>query len=63
LLRRQSSAGETTPYTSMNHMQDFLTSARTGTGPVCPVGVGHRSNSLCVLHHLPMKLGRTGESA
>lgn len=37
-------------------MEDFLTSARKGKDPICPVEVGHRSNTVCVLHHLSMKL-------
>lgn len=57
LLRRQPTGEETQLYTSKDHMADFLHSAREGTDPVCPVEVGHRSNSICVLHHLSMKLG------
>ena len=38
-------------------MGDFLLSAREGRDPACPVEVGHRSNTVCVLHHLSMKLG------
>ncbi|MCH7226993.1 Gfo/Idh/MocA family protein [Haloferula sp. A504] len=56
LLRRQPTDGETKLYTSQNHMGDFLSSARDGSDPICPVEVGHRSNSVCVLHHLSMKL-------
>jgi len=57
LLRRQPTADETQLYTSKNHMSDFLNSAHEGKDPVCPVEVGHRSNTICVLHHLSMKLG------
>jgi myo-inositol 2-dehydrogenase/D-chiro-inositol 1-dehydrogenase len=57
LLRRQPTADETQLYISKNHMDDFLSSARDGSDPACPVEVGHRSNSICVLHHLSMKLG------
>jgi len=57
LLRRRTSAGEVELYTSKSHMQDFLVSAREGSDPVCPVEVGHRSNTVCVLHHISMKLG------
>ncbi len=35
-----------------------LKNVRTGTDPVCPVEVGHRSNTICVLHHLSIKLHR-----
>ena len=57
LLRRKPGEDEIKLYHSTNHMENFLTSAREGKDPVCPVEVGHRSNSVCVLHHLSMKLG------
>jgi predicted dehydrogenase len=57
LLRRQPGDGETALITSTNHMEDFLGSVRDGSDPICPVEVGHRSNAICVLHHLSMKLG------
>jgi predicted dehydrogenase len=57
LLRRQPGEGEIALYTSQNHMDDFLAAIRSGKDPVCPVEVGHHSNSICVLHHLSMKLG------
>lgn len=60
LLRRKPKDGEVTLYESSSHMLDFLESAREGSDPVCPVEVGHRSNTVCVLHHISMKLeGRT----
>jgi myo-inositol 2-dehydrogenase/D-chiro-inositol 1-dehydrogenase len=31
---------------------------RSRQDPICPVEVGHRSNSICVITHLAMKLGR-----
>lgn len=57
LLRRQPTGDEIVLKTSTNHMEDFIRSIRDGSDPVCPVEVGHRSNSICVLHHLSMKLG------
>lgn len=45
-------------YSSANHMLNFLQCMRSRRDPVCPVEVGHRSNSLCVITHLAMKLGR-----
>lgn len=57
LLRRGPQDNEVSLYQSSNHMTDFLTSVRSGKDPICPVEVGHRSNSICVLHHLSMKLG------
>jgi len=46
-------------YDSDLHMTDFLDAMRARKDPVCPVEVGHRSNSVCVIHHIAMKLGRT----
>jgi predicted dehydrogenase len=57
LLRRQPADGEVKLYESKDHMLDFLSSARAGQDPVCPAEVGHRSNTVCVLHHISMKLG------
>lgn len=45
-------------YESKSHMGDFLNAMRTRKDPICPVEVGHRSNTVCVLHHIAMKLGR-----
>jgi predicted dehydrogenase len=45
-------------YQSKSHMGDFLNSMKTRKDPICPVEVGHRSNSVCVIHHIAMKLGR-----
>ncbi len=56
LLRRKPVDGEVELYESRSHMGDFIASARTGKDPSCPVEVGHRSNSVCVLHHISMKL-------
>lgn len=57
LLRRKPTADEVQLYSSQDHMADFLQSAREGRDQAAPVEVGHRSNSVCVLHHLSMKLG------
>ena len=43
---------------SGNHMLNFLQCIRTRQDPICPVEVGHRSNSICVMTHIAMKLGR-----
>lgn len=57
LLRRQPTADEVNLYKSGNHVDDFLLSARLGKDPICPVEVGHRSNTICVLHDISMRLG------
>ncbi|MFO8026475.1 MAG: Gfo/Idh/MocA family oxidoreductase [Opitutales bacterium] len=56
LLRRKPTKDEVQLYHSSNHMEDFLVSAREGKDPVCPVEVGHRSNTICVLHDISMRL-------
>ncbi|MBF0198730.1 MAG: Gfo/Idh/MocA family oxidoreductase [Planctomycetes bacterium] len=40
------------------HMANFLDACQKRIDPVCPVEVGHRSNSVCVMHHISMKLQR-----
>lgn len=58
LLNEQIGDDETRLYVSDNHMGNFLQCMRTREDPVCPVEVGHRSNTICVLTHAAMKLGR-----
>jgi hypothetical protein len=43
-------------YESKQHESDWLQAMRTRKDPSCPVEVGHRSNTVCVLHHISMKL-------
>ena len=43
---------------SGNHMKNFLASVRSRQAPAAPVEVGHRSNTICVMTHIAMKLGR-----
>lgn len=49
---------ETHLYKSDNHKQNFLTCIKTRRQPVAPVEVGHRSNTVCVLGFIAMRLGR-----
>ena len=44
-------------YESRQHEADWLQAMRTRKDPISPVEVGHRSNTVCVLHHISMKLG------
>ncbi|MDP3850793.1 MAG: Gfo/Idh/MocA family oxidoreductase [Luteolibacter sp.] len=44
--------------TSNNHIGNFLDCLRSGKDPIAPVEIGHRSNTVSVLHHIAMKLGR-----
>ena len=45
-------------YVSNDHYRNFLECVRSRKEPICPVEVGHRSNTLCVMTHIAMKLGR-----
>ncbi len=45
-------------YESTNHMKNFLECMRSRKEPVAPVEVGHRSNTICLITHISMKLGR-----
>lgn len=43
--------------TSRSHMGNFFQCLRSGKDPVSPVETGHRTATLCALHHISMKLG------
>ncbi|MGB9906246.1 MAG: Gfo/Idh/MocA family oxidoreductase [Candidatus Saccharicenans sp.] len=58
LLNYQPGRGAVRLYHSSNHMKNFLESMRSRQDPAAPVEVGHRSNSLCIIIHIAMKLGR-----
>jgi predicted dehydrogenase len=58
LLRRKIREDEIKLYRSINHMKDFLECMRSRKDPVAPVEAGHRSNTICVMTHIAMKLGR-----
>jgi predicted dehydrogenase len=57
-LLREKPEGGIELATSPNHIGNFLDCLRSGKDPVAPVEVGHRSNTVSVLHHIAMKLGR-----
>lgn len=58
ILQEEIGKDETKLYVSTNHMKNFLECMRSRKDPIAPVEVGHRSNSLCVLTHIAMKMGR-----
>jgi hypothetical protein len=58
ILRHKIGEGAVKLTVSGNHMKNFLEAVRGRKGTAAPVEVGHRSNSLCVLTHIAMKLGR-----
>ncbi|MBN2246788.1 MAG: gfo/Idh/MocA family oxidoreductase, partial [Candidatus Aminicenantes bacterium] len=45
-------------YKSSNHMKNFLECMRSRQDPITPVEIGHHSNSVCVITHIAMKLGK-----
>ena len=45
-------------YESNSHMGDFIDCMRSRKDPIATVEMGHRSNTVCVLHHIAMKLER-----
>jgi predicted dehydrogenase len=57
-LLREKPEGGIELATSDSHIGNFLDCLRSGKQPVAPVEVGHRSNSICVLHHIAMTTGR-----
>ncbi len=58
ILTQKNVEGEIKLYRSSNHMKNFLECMRTRKQPAAPVEVGHRSNTVCVITHIAMKLGR-----
>ncbi|MGD1010341.1 MAG: Gfo/Idh/MocA family oxidoreductase [Candidatus Aminicenantales bacterium] len=58
ILRWKPGQGEVKLYRSGDHMKDFLECMRRRKDPAAPVEVGHRSNSVCVMAHIAMKVGR-----
>jgi hypothetical protein len=56
ILRESIGADEV--HQSDQHMRNFLQCMLTREDPICGVEVGHRSNSICVITHVAMKLGR-----
>jgi len=45
-------------YESTDHHGDWLQSIKSRKQPICPVEVGHRSCSVCLVGHIAMKLKR-----
>jgi len=58
ILKWKPGQGDVKLIQSGNHMKNFLEAVRTRTDPAAPVEVGHRSNSICIMTHIAMKLGR-----
>ena len=58
ILKEKIGDDETKLYISNDHYRNFLECVRSREEPITPVEVGHRSNSLCVITHIAMKLQR-----
>ncbi len=43
---------------SSHHYRNWLEAVRDRKDPICPVEVGHRSNSLCIITDIAMRTGR-----
>jgi myo-inositol 2-dehydrogenase/D-chiro-inositol 1-dehydrogenase len=57
-LKWKPGQGEIKLLQSGNHMKNFLEAVRSRNTPAAPVEVGHRSNTICIMTHIAMKLGR-----
>jgi hypothetical protein len=58
ILRWKPGQGEIKLVPSGNHMKNFLEAMRSRQAPAAPAEVGHRSNTICMMTHIAMKLGR-----
>ena len=58
ILKWKPGQGQVKLVQSGNHMKNFLEAVRSRQDPAAPVEVGHRSNSICIMTHIAMKLGR-----
>jgi myo-inositol 2-dehydrogenase/D-chiro-inositol 1-dehydrogenase len=58
ILRWKPGQGQVKLYRSGNHMKNFLECVRSRREPAAPVEAGHRSNTICAITHIAMKLGR-----
>jgi len=58
ILKWKPGQGEIKLAQSGNHMKNFLEAVHGRKDPIAPVEVGHRSNSICIMTHIAMKLGR-----
>lgn len=58
ILDEKIAEGGTRLYVSHDHYRNWLACLRDGSDPICPVEVGHRSNTICVITEIAMRLGR-----
>lgn len=50
--------GDVRLYASADHYRNWLECLRSQQEPICPVEVGHRSNTVCIVTDIAMRLGR-----
>jgi predicted dehydrogenase len=58
LLSEPLAAGGTRVKVSNDHHRDFFDSIRTGSKPVADIAYGHRTNTVCIIADIAMRLGR-----
>ena len=58
ILRSNTDDDKIKLYKSSDHVGNFRQCMRSRTEPITPVEVGHRSNSVGILHHIAMRLNR-----
>jgi predicted dehydrogenase len=56
IFRQEVPEGGVKLYESKHHEADWLQAMRSRKDPISTVEIGHRSNTVCVLHHISMKL-------
>jgi myo-inositol 2-dehydrogenase/D-chiro-inositol 1-dehydrogenase len=57
IFRQNVPEGGVKLYESKNQVADWMQAMNTRKDPISTVETGHRSNTVCVLHHISMKLG------
>lgn len=58
ILSRPLGAGDTHLDVSSNHHQNWLDCIKTREKPICDVGIGHRSATVCHLGNIAIRVGR-----
>jgi predicted dehydrogenase len=58
LLKQKTRPEEVNLYKSREHHRNFIDCVKTRQAPICEVGIGHRSATVCHLGNIAMLLGR-----
>ena len=59
LLQSEIGTNEVHLHESGSHHRDFLDAIRTGRAPACPIDVALRSDTICMVNDIAIRLGRT----